>query len=223
MNEKTPTSIQIEISDFHNVGDKSNKEGMRTNVGPAGFVEIYELDEDKNKKLIGKSNLVTYLGREWLLTRALNYENPSTPTKKNEFIAWFGLGMGGVVETDPFDPIPPTNLDTDLVSPIMINATDTSCGDLRSVPIAGYYKHPFDSIEFVEDNENSDKFLVAKITITIGYEDANNQLLSEAGLFTATSGTGGYSGNFHLYARVTFPAVYKHESRNLTFVWYLYM
>jgi hypothetical protein len=214
-------NMEVKITDYHNIGDSINKNISKSN-GPKGFVEIFELDENKNKQLVGKSNLVTYGGREWLLSRALNYDNGSITPLRTEFISWFGLGTGGVVEIDPFDPISPANSNSDLSVPIMINASDSTCGDLRVSP-AGYFKHPFDSIIYEEDNENMDRFLIAKITATIGPEDANNNLLSEAGLFTANSGSGGYSGAFNLYARVTFPSIMKYSTRTLVFVWYLYM
>ena len=66
-------------------------------------------------------------------------------------------------------------------------------------------------------------WLVLKITTTAGIDDANDERLSEAGLFTAESNAGGYSGTFTLFARVTFPTIIKDSTRRLIFVWYLYV
>ena len=71
--------------------------------------------------------------------------------------------------------------------------------------------------------------MVVKITITIGVDDANGlvgtagQPLNEAGLYTAESDVGGYSGDFALFARVTFPTLLKDNTRRLQFVWYLFL
>ena len=62
-----------------------------------------------------------------------------------------------------------------------------------------------------------------KITTTIGIDDANGEQLSEAGLFSAASRVGAYSGQFSLFARVTFPSLVKSSDRRLIFVWYLYV
>jgi len=199
---------------------------------PKGIVEIYEVGKDGKKKLVRKSNLVVYRGREMLTQRLVDVDNTDgtysypRPTK-DEFLSWFGLGDGGVTPADPFDPIPPTLTDEDLSARIMINATDASSADYHIVSAGyadeGYYKHPFDNIIFERDLLNDSKWLVVKITTTIGTDDANGFQLSEAGLFSSESKAGGYSGQFSLFARVTFPSMVKTTDRRLIFVWYLYL
>jgi hypothetical protein len=109
----------------------------------------------------------------------------------------------------------------------MINTTDASCADYHvsgvGYPDTGYYKKYFDSVEFEQDNLNDDKWLVIKITFTVGVDDANGSLLSEAGLFSAESDSGGYPGPFSIFARVTFPTIIKAEDRQLIFRWYLFV
>lgn len=187
---------------------------------PSGYVQIYEIDENGTKKLVGKSNLVVYLGREWLATRIFNVSNPLVDPEPSEWICWFGLGTGGALPGDPFDPIPPTNLDTDLDTPVGINATDSTCGDFHD---GFYFKHPLDIVKFEQDSENENKYLIIRAEITISNDDANGNNLSEAGLFTAASSSGGYAGPFHMYARVTFPTITKSVTRQLLFVWYIYV
>jgi hypothetical protein len=71
--------------------------------------------------------------------------------------------------------------------------------------------------------------MVVKITVTIGINDANGEIgssgqpLNEAGLYTAASNGGGYTGPFALFARVTFPTLLKDSTRRLQFVWYLFL
>ena len=200
---------------------------------PKGVVEIYDKLPDGKLKLVKKSNLVIYLGREMLAQRLVDTENASATPTKDEFVSWFGLGDGGVRPADPFDPVPPTLNDGDLypygmASNVMINATDASSADyhittLPGYPDTGYYKSPFDSVEFERDILNDSKWLTIKITTTIGVDDANGKQLSEAGLFSAASRAGGYAGQFSLFARVTFPSMVKTIDRRLVFIWFMYV
>jgi len=185
---------------------------------PQGFVEIYEATNDE-KKLLGKHNLVVYLGREWLAVRAMKVANGNISPTYNDWINWFGVGVGGTLPGDPFDPVSPTNEDTELDDPVGINATDATCADFHD---GMFYKHPFDNVTYEQDAENSNSWLLSRIVVTLGSDDANGQQLSEAGLYTSASDSGGYSGPFHLFSRVTFPTIVKNPSRQLIFVWYLY-
>jgi hypothetical protein len=217
-------NLEIKVDDRYGnecLGDSCNIPSSNKR-GPKGFVEIYETDKDGNKHLIGKPNLVVYEGRQWLATKAFNTNNNNISTVKDEYIFWFGLGSGGVLELDPFDPLYPTSTDIDLAAPCMINQTDLNCADHRTSPQLGYYKHPLDGVEYEIDSDNEDYYLIATTTITISEDDANDTILSEAALYTATSSSGLFTGPFHLFSRVTFPAIPKSSSRGLVFIWYVY-
>jgi hypothetical protein len=222
-------TIEVDIKDKYGdcLGESVNKNSCGERIKPKGYVEVYEVTDDGNKQLIGKNNLVLYQGREWLAQRIVNQNNSNVTSTYQEYLAWFGLGTGGVVGGDPFDPDPPVITDTELNTRIMINATDSSAADYHIVdvdhPEEGYYKIPFDSIEFEQDALNDDSWLVLKLTINVGVDDANGKQLSEAGLYTATSNAGGHSGNFTLFSRVTFPSIVKTSERRLIFSWYLYV
>jgi len=230
MDEKVKT-VEFEIKDFY--GDNCFKDGFGSfssvERSPEGYVEIYEWMDSGEKQLIGKQNLVLYIGREWLAQRLVDEKNTSSgvTSTPDEILAWFGLGDGGVDPADPFVPVAPVLSETDLNSRVMINATDSSNADYHVVssgyPETGYYKAPFDSVAFETDPLNSNKWLILKITITIGVNDANGEQLSEAGLFTNESKSGGASGNFTIFSRVTFPSIVKTADRRLIFVWYLYV
>jgi len=110
----------------------------------------------------------------------------------------------------------------------MINTTGSSAADYWAItdadhPEVGYYKIPFDGITFEQDSLNDDKWLVIKIMITVGVDDANGKQLSEAGLYTAESSSGGYGGPFTLFARVTYPSIVKTVDRRLIYCWYLFL
>jgi hypothetical protein len=227
MDKKIKTT-EIVVKEMY--GDNCFRDSMKPGGikrGPKGFVEVYEVQPNGEKVLVSKSNLILYLGREWVAQRIMNLNNPSVTPTKDEILYWFGLGDGGVDPADPLDPIAPIITDTDLYSRLMINATDASCSDYHvtgvGYPDTGYYKKYFDSVEFEQDNLNDDKWLVIKITFTVGVDDANGGLISEAGLFSAESDSGGYPGPFSIFARVTFPTIIKTDDRQLIFRWYLFV
>ena len=228
--DKNIETIEIVAKDIY--GDECLKDSFggpsRSKKGnPQGYVEIYEVDDSGNKQLVGRHNLVLYIGREWLAQRIVNFNNANVTSTKDEFISWFGLGDGGVIPGDPLNPAPPTLTDTDLASQVMISATDSSAADYHVIdathPEEGYYKIPFDSIEFEQDSLNDDKSLVIKVVTTVGASYANGKQLSEAGLFTAESSLGGYTGQFTIFSRVTFPSIVKTSDRRLIFSWFLYV
>jgi len=229
--DKKISTIKIEATDFY--GDNCLKDqvvgsGNRAigNRRPEGRVHIFEEGEDGSKrKLIHKSNLVVYVGREMLVQRAMNINNSLVSSTHNDFISWFGVGEGGVRPADPLDPTPPINNDTDLYAPLMINdTTSVVYGDYHTAggvyPETGFYKKSFDEVLFEPDNLNDDAYLIAKITTTIGVLDVNGKQLSEAGLFSANGNIP--ASNFTLFARVTYPSLIKTTERRLIFVWYLY-
>jgi len=228
--DKKIETIEVVAKDVYGdncLKDSLNSRGDHGKRSPQGYVEIYEVDDSGNKQLVGKHNLVLYIGREWLAQRIVNFDNVNVTATREEYISWFGLGDGGVIPGDPLNPAPPVLTDTALNSEVMITAVDSSAADYHvpdsSHPEEGYYKIPFDSIEFEQDNLNDDRWLVIKIITTIGANYANDKQLSEAGLFTAESNLGGYSGNFTIFSRVTFPSIVKTSDRRLIFTWFLYV
>jgi hypothetical protein len=218
--EKKIKTTEVEVHDHYGdecLGDSINR-GMSSERRPAGEVHVYEIDDNGKRKLVQKSNLVVYNGREALAQLLIKQNNSSSlyaPNAKDHFLSWFGLGNGGVVPADPLDPVPPVLTDTNLSSPVIINSTDSTAADSG-------YKHPFDQMEFERDPLNDDKWIIIKVTVTIGVDDANGEQISEAGLFTAPVAPGDV-GPFYLFARVTFSSIVKTADRRLVFVWYLYV
>jgi len=255
-------TIEVVARDFYGENCLVDSALTRRNQDrkPEGLVEVYDVKDDGTKKLIRKNNLVIYQGRETLaqmLVRVNTVDEdglpPLTPVAGNKdmWINWFGLGQGAAdTECSPgsgdvFAPEPPSNEDTELKCPVMINATDASSADYHVLddpgypggncqgtgglyPATGNYKHPFNAISFEQDNLNDNKWMVIKISTIIGIDDANGstlggQAINEAGLYTAASDIGGYAGPFALFARVTFPTLLKDSTRRLQFVWYLFV
>lgn len=217
---KKPETIVVNIDDkyggscFKDTVNKSNTKSRK----PEGFVEIYSVDANGIKQKVGKSNLVLLAGREWIVSRICNTENPNITPKQDEFISWFGLGDGGCPVSDPLNPTTPTSDLTSLSNDIVIHETDKDCADLRT---GGYYKHPIESFVFQQDLLNEDAWLILKVTTTLSLDDAVGNL-SEAGLFTSSSKVGEHTGPFNIFSIVTFPTIVKDNTRQLIFYWYLY-
>jgi len=227
--EKQKENIQINIFEHYGencLKDKNPLDNSLTYINdrrPKGYVEIYEINEDGSKKLIGKPNLVVYDGREWIAQRIFNTNNLNLTSGPSHFLTWFGLGDGGTPAGDPINPTAPSATDTGMNNDIMINATDSTCADYRLTPTPGYYKQPFSTVEFEQDENNSNQWLICKVTIVVGADNGNGYNLSEAGLFASPSSSGGDTGPFTLYARITFPSIVKTTSRILTFIWYIFV
>lgn len=217
----------IEAKDFYRdcISDGVDKPRRNVNSRPGGYVEIFEVDENGHKQLVSKQNLVVYLGREWLISRAFNLDNTSILPTANQFVGWFGIGDGGCYSYDPLDPIPPTNLDSDLNNKIPFNDNDATYGehlDSTSVLDVGYYKKKIDTIEYLQDLDNNDKFLIARTTNIIGINDGNGRTVSEAALYVAESLADGLDGPFYMYSKITFPTLVKSSTRHIVLIWYLF-
>ncbi len=216
---------------------------------PKGFVEVYDLDSNvnlskfKNKNLnkflkekgnhlgtfnteepiVKKDNLIVYDGREWLATKMFNLDNASIPSTKEQSIYWFGIGSGGAPEIDPLVPTVPEPADSDLNDSIMINVDTVNYGDYRSYPDIGHYKKRFEAVDFQEDVNYDNRQIIIQTTIVISGNDANGNVINEAGLFLAESDADEYSGDFTLFSRITFSSILKTDNRQLVFIWYIYV
>lgn len=215
------STTEVVVKDKY--GDKCLKDSMCPVSGcrkPEGYVEIYEVDKKTGKrKLVGKQNLVVYIGREYVASRIVNQENDNITPDEDEFLGWFGVGTGGAPLGDPLNPNAPISTDTSLSTEVSIHDTDTDCGDFRS---GAYYKHPFDSIEFEQDTDNNSQWLIVKITMTLGDDDANGNNLNEAAIYTADSNAGEHTGPFNMFSLITYPTLVKDATRQIIFIWYLY-
>jgi len=187
---------------------------------PQGWVEIFEIDENGNEKLLGKHNLVVYQGRELIAQRMFNLKNTQVLTDPAEYISWFGIGSGGVNVGDPFNPSSPVATDIDLYNELPISAIDSTCGDFHD---GFYFKKPIESIEFEQDGYNNNSWLIVKTVSRVSLGDANGSQISEAALFTAVDGpVPNHTGPFHMFSRITFPTVVKVDTRQLLFIWYIF-
>jgi hypothetical protein len=215
---------------YRNLRDKLGGDSKR----PRGWVEAYEKLPDGQLKLIEKSNLVVYQGRQFIMQRAFN-QSLNAENDQDSFISWFGLGTGGT-GASLLIPVVPKLTDTELVSPAIINnKSGTDC-------INNGLQHPIDSITYLTDPTNDNKELIASIVVTIGEDDANGPSggttssdfydLSEAGLyisdsldqvdFTTAPDAANHLNTLKLFARVSFSSLRKFNERQIVFNWFIY-
>ncbi len=186
---------------------------------PKNYVDIYEIKDNK-RKLLTRNNLIVSAGREWAASRILNMQNINITSTPNEFLCWFGVGSGGCLLEDPLNPISPTNADTDLKNKVVMHESNFSYGDYVSGE--GYYKKQFDNIEYIQDQYNDNAQLICLVTNSLTQDDANDNIINEAALYTGISSLSGYGGPFTLYAKITFQTIIKKPNMNLIFAWYLF-
>ncbi|MEM3859097.1 MAG: hypothetical protein QW478_06780 [Candidatus Micrarchaeaceae archaeon] len=181
-----------------------------------GFVEIFTIDKKSNiKKLHSKSNLIVYLGREWLLSRIINYNNPNITPNSYDYISYLGIGIGGAPVTDPLNPIPPSNTDTQLAQQIPIVAGNPAYAG------NGYYIN-FNNVTFLQDNLNLNSYLILRLDTLIDETMCNGYNINEAGLFTSNSNQPTLATEFFLFSRITYPTIAKGPDIAIQIIWYLY-
>jgi hypothetical protein len=162
------------------------RDKLETYMKPRGEVSIYDKLPNGNLKIIEKSNLIVFQGREWLLQRAFGPELQGANDLQDRYIKWFGLGNGGGEPGNILQPGETRAWDTDLVNAIVINP-NVDISDSRYAPreisgtkINGYYKQ-FASVVRKEDPANGYQIegqqfypeLIAEMRIEISSEDGN--------------------------------------------------
>jgi len=192
-----------------------------------GYVEIYDKISAKEKLLIAKPNLVLYKGREWLAQRAA-YKTMSSwdDTAKDGYINWMGVGTNGASPGDIMTPLSPTLPDSNLLSPIVLNSSESNYIDL-SLSGQEYQVKPVASKIFVNDIVNQNRYLICQFQTTIISTDANGPNretyydLNEAGLYVG--GEDSLSSiPISIFARCTFSTIRKDSGRELVFIWNIY-
>lgn len=170
-----------------------------------GQVSIFDKLKNGNLKLIDKSNMIVFSGREWLLERAFGSMLTDYNTLKSSYvISWAGVGVGGGEPGNPLQAGSTLPNDTDLKQPIRLRddllITDPGYTMYASrriegdpEPKHGYFKK-FSSIVKKEDHANPFVIsgntyfpnLIAEIRIELSSDDCNlgsYQDINEAALF----------------------------------------
>ena len=197
----------------------TDKFGTRNHI--KGYVEIYENDINDNKRLVDKQNLIVYVGREVLAQMAVHKERISGSNEHSLFISWLSVGNGGATAADPLTPLSPDLTDTGLggdgSTELVIDSGNTDYIDSGK-------KKPFDSLEFLQDDANDNRYLIIKITTTLLREECNTNNVNEAALWlcNSDSSSSADASLLRIFSRVCFSTIQKNDTRELVFVWYLF-
>lgn len=190
-----------------------------------GFVQI--IDKKTGEYLVknqpcqfggtGKNNLIVWNGREIIPQILFDKDRILDSGEKDLRIRWLSIGSGGADATNPLVPIAPTTEDIALVHEEIIDAQKAG----EEYADEGR-KKPFDNISFEQDAENENRYLIAKVTTTITYDDANGVDLNELALWLSETNDPVTAQTFKMLARVTTSTIRIDEDRELIVLWYIY-
>lgn len=225
LTKKKPIVLAIADNESKNVWDKVTvSESKNETLKPRkGFVQI--IDKKTGEYLVkdkpcefggtGKNNLVVWEGREVIPQILFEKNRVLDSGEKDLRVRWLSIGSGGADAVTPFNPIAPSTDNTQLVSEAIIDSTNPLYTD-------GGRKKPFDSIVFEQDAENDNRYLIAKVTTTLLYQDANGVKLNEMALWLSETNDPLTASTFKMLARVTTSTILLDEDRELIVLWYIY-
>ena len=189
---------------------------------------IHETKDGKKELFYHSHNHIVINGRRWLMQRAVGSSLTETPNQHNYTICWFGLGEGGVSDSNPLNPLYTPDQTEDLAAPIKIKGNTTSYD--YSYDNSGYKK------TFKKDeNGNNAQMSFSKVnsevlalfTLVLDYEDCPYKIpssgakISELGLYCASSENTD-NNDFVLFSRYCLPLKIKTQKDKMTFLWFIY-
>jgi hypothetical protein len=151
---------------------------------PRGVVSVYDKQKNGDLKLLERSNMIVFQGREWLLQRAFGPSLQGNTNAADKYIKWFGVGTGGGEPGNPLQAGETHPWDTDMTEPLVINPDgdlpDYAPRLIATVEEDGYFKG-FSSVVRKEDPANSYlsdgttlyPSLIAEIRIELSSADGN--------------------------------------------------
>jgi hypothetical protein len=223
--KKKPIVLAIADNEIKNVKDKvSVSEKIPETLKPRkGFVQI--IDKKTGEYLVkdkpcefggtGKNNLIVWQGREIIPQILFDKNRVADSGEKDLRVRWLSIGSGGADAVTPLVPIAPSTDNTQLVNEAIIDSTNPLYTD-------GGRKKPFDSITFEQDTENENRYLIAKVTTTILYQDAIGVDLNEMALWLSNTNDPLEASVFKMLARVTTSTIRIDADRELIVLWYIY-
>ena len=223
--KKKPMVLAIADNESKNMWDKVSvsDSGSESLKPRKGFVQI--IDKKTGEYLVkdkpcefggtGKNNLIVWQGREIIPQVLFDKNRVLDSGEKDLRVRWLSIGSGGADAVTPFNPIAPSTDNTQLVSESIIDNTNPLYAD-------GGRKKPFDSVTFEQDAENDNKYLIAKVTTTLLYQDAIGTKLNEMALWLSETDDPLTASTFKMLARVTTSTIELDADRELIVLWYIY-
>jgi len=183
-----------------------------------GYVDIYTQKRNGTRSYVGRSNLIVYCSREWVLTSIFNLDNDNLglPSGHNQWGVYW-ISIGNCNPDDPANPPAPQDTDTALVNEHLIGSGSQYADN--------GHKKGFDSVQFLQDSSKDNKYLIVQVTTTFEFNEVNsgaNTPINEAALWISDSNDPSTASNFLMFARTTFPTINKDSNLKLQVLWYIY-
>ena len=183
-----------------------------------GYVDIYTETRNGKRSYVGRSNLIVYCSREWVLTTLFKLDNTELglPEGHNQWgIYW--ISFGNCNPDDPANPPAPQDIDTSLVNEYVIGTTPMYADNGR--------KKKFDAVQFLQDDTKDNRYLIAQVVSTVEFNEigGNDTVpINEAALWISNSDDPTIASDFLMFARTTFPTINKDVNMQLQILWYIY-
>lgn len=183
-------------------------------------------DKETGEILNAANNLVLHKGRTLALRKLFNIlpSGVNQDTMNQRSVCLFGIGSGGTPVSNPFQPTPPTSLDSDLNTRIPFRIIDTTRGTRLTAEEQNIYtdqanegttqkffKKAFNSVELVTNPDQDEVYV--KIGLEINEKDARGGLISELAVYSAKKAGNVYT-DYEVFSRITFQTESLNESTN---------
>ena len=183
-----------------------------------GYVDIYTQRRGGKRTYVGRSNLIVYCSREWILTSIFNLDNTNLglPNGHNQWGVYW-ISLGDCNPDDPANPPAPQDTDTSLVNEHVIGSGSQYADSGK--------KKSFDAVQFLQDSSKDNRYLITQVTTTFEFDEVNsgaNTPINEAALWISDSNDPSVASNFLMFARTTFPTINKDANLQLQVLWYIY-
>ena len=186
-----------------------------TDPRPRGFVNAYEVDRKGRRKLVGKSNLIVWSGRQIMLQKLLGLDRVAGSGEKDLTLFWWSHGSGGADPANPSNPIDPNAGDTSLTNEEKFIVGDPNYADSGNKKI-------LPPVVWEQDALNGNSWLIAKFTIQLTSLEGNGHKVNELGLWLSDTNSPATASVFVPFAKVTLPSIDKYSGRILEWDWYLF-
>jgi len=167
-----------------------------------GKIKVYK----NGQVVVDKNNKIVLVGRNYIMQRLFNQAYAPANDKVEWIPRWFSIGSGGAAPDTPFQPIWPTDEDTELFNLIPFNDV-------------GGPLYTLDKTKKLVDSLTYTAYLTAKFTMTVDYEDAVDSYINEVGLYASPSENQDET-NFVMLSHATFPSIPKSSMDKISIEWF---
>jgi len=178
------------------------------------FIDVFN---SKNEHVYRGYNIVVDKGRLFTLQNTFNFmtdSNLNKRTKPNLWASAFSVGDGAAPANNPFSPIAPNLVDTQLFNRVPFFAENTNRTNTDGdVSKPKYWSNTnikdFTSVAYVNNASTGEMYY--EITLVIDYSECKGKNINELGLYLANHTLSGATvtnkTEFTLFSKITFPSL----------------